>query len=198
MMQLNGLKLKNFICFFVTLLLICLVATPVLAKKKKDKKETTNQTQQISAVEQRINSLNGEDKRRFDSLSKEQQKLIREGKIDRGFNEWMVELAFGKPYYGTEHHPVFVDYEQVWLYTKNRINETKQEKQITDPQTNWPTIHRISTIEICQIGDFFVLWDRGVVVKTTKDTSGKTYGTCTLRTQEAFLPIVNGKVIEPH
>lgn len=187
----------SILSFFAIFLLLCLIATPALAKKKKDKKETTNQIQQISGVDQRINSLSGEDKRRFDSLSKEQQKLIREGKIDRGFNEWMVELAFGKPYYGTEHHPVFVDYEQVWLYTKNRINETKQEKQITDPQTNWPTIHRISTIETCQIGDFFVLWDRGVVVKTTPDTSGKTYGTCTLRTDEAFLPIVNGKVVEP-
>lgn len=189
--------MKKLHFLFSLFLVLCFIGSPALAKKKKDKKETTKQTQQISAVDQRINSLSGEDRRRFDSLSKDQQKLIRDGKIDRGFNEWMVELAFGKPYYGTEHHPVFVDYEQVWLYTKNRINETKQEKQITDPQTNWPTIHRITTKESCQVGDFFVLWDRGVVVKTTQDTSGKTYGTCTLSTQEAFLPIVNGKVVEP-
>src|SRR3990167_6263906 len=86
----------------------------------------------------RLSSLSPDDQRQFEALTKEQQEAIRAGRIERGFNEWMAKLAKGDPFYGTEHHPVFVDYEQVWLYTREDIQENKIENQIMDPQTNWP------------------------------------------------------------
>jgi len=146
----------------------------------------------------RLKNLTSEDKRLFEALSPEQRQLIQEGKIDKGFNEWMVKLAWGQPYYATEHHPIFVDYEQVWLYTKPQINEDVKETQILDAQNNnWPTIHRITTKKTCIVGDTFILWDRGVVESSKPIEENKIYGSCTIQTEEAFLPIVNGKPVEP-
>lgn len=163
------------------------------AKKKKKAAKAPVSTE----VQGRFQNLSAEDQRLFDSLSEEQQNLIRAGKIDKGFNAVMVKWALGEPFYGTEHHPVFTDYEEVWLYTKKDVKSDRKENRIIDPQTNWPTIHRIETTKTCVIGDFFVLWDRGVVQAIHPDPAPKVYGTCTIETQEAFLPIVDGKPVEP-
>lgn len=141
--------------------------------------------------------MSTDDRRRFDALSKKQQSKIRKGQIEKGFNAWMVELAMGKPFYATEHHPIYTDYEEVWLYTKPDVTESVRENKIIDPQTNWPTIHRKSRKKICYIADFFVLWDRGVVERFHRARERKAHGSCTIETQEAFLPIVNGKPVEP-
>ena len=85
----------------------------------------------------------------------------------------------------------------MWFYTKKEVKNDRKENRIIDPQTNWPTIHRVETTKTCVIGDFFVLWDRGVVQAIHPDPAPKVYGTCTIETQEAFLPIVDGKPVEP-
>lgn len=169
-------------------------STPALAKKAKKSPPVPIVT---SPVTQRFNALNADDKRKFDALSDEQKEKIKKGEIGEGFNEWMVELALGKPFYGTEHHPKFVDYEQVWLYTKPQVTEDVSENQIFDRQTNWPMLHRVTHKKICNVSDFFVLWDRGVVQELRKESAPQVHGSCTIETQEAFLPIVNGKPVEP-
>lgn len=195
-------KTWHVLLFLVSLTFI-LQSSMALAKKKKKDKEGENATTSSetlntpSSLNYRLSSLSPDDQRQFEALTKEQQEAIRAGRIERGFNEWMAKLAKGDPFYGTEHHPVFVDYEQVWLYTREDIQENKIENQIMDPQTNWPTIHRKVTKKKCTIGDFFVLWDRGIVVNIKRDDSQKIYGTCTIENEEAFLPIVNGKPVEP-
>lgn len=188
------MKIKNKAVLVTSLVIIlCVLVSPAHARKKKN---NSKEPVAASEVESRINNLNPDDKRKFEALSAEQQKLIRSGKIDQGFNAWMVELALGKPFYGTEHHPIFTDYAEVWLYTRPEITQDKTENKIIDSQTNWPTIHRITKIKVCTVGDFFVLWDRGVVQKITP-ADAKTQGKCTLETKEAFLPIVDGKPVEP-
>ena len=147
-------------------------------------------------VTNRINSLSPDDKRQFDALSSEQKKKILDGHIDIGFNEWMVKLAWGDPYYGTEHHPIYKDYEQVWLYTKPDVEEKVKEETIN--QNGWPTIHRTTETKTCQVGQYFLLWDRGVVDKIITLTDKQVYGTCTIKTQQAYLPIVNGKPVQPN
>lgn len=141
-------------------------------------------------------SLSPEDKRKFDALSTKQQKLIKKGKIKPGFNAWMVEMAMGQPYFKTEHHPYYKDFEEVWLYTKKEIDVDIKETKIQDPQTNWPMIHRKTTRNVCTVGEKFVLWDRGVVDKLVKAPSRQIYGPCHTENIEEFLPIVDGKVIE--
>jgi hypothetical protein len=150
-------------------------------KKKSKKSDVTNP---------RVEALRGEDKELFESLTKKQQKKIMAGEVETGYNEWMVRLALGEPFYGTEHHPIYVDYEQVWFYTKQDVDERLDENKIMDPQTNWPTIHRKKYKKTCTVGDFFLLFDRGVVEKITKDKSGKVHGSCTIETSEEFIPIV--------
>lgn len=167
-----------------------------LALAKKDKKQK-NQAAAPAYTNPRLQNLSADDKRQFDALSDDQQQKIKEGKIDLGFNAWMVKLALGEPFYATEHHPVFVDYEQVWLYTKPDVQQDVTEEQIIDPTNNWPTIHRKIKKKTCTVGDFFVLWDRGVVNKIDPTNDKKVYGSCTVEEQEAFLPIVNGKPVEP-
>lgn len=185
---------KNLILALSLLLAITLIPDIGLAKKKKKKKDKKNQAE-YSEVEQRINQLSRDDKRKFKALSKKQQSLIKQGKIDQGFNEWMVKLALGKPYYGTEHHPIFVDYEQVWLYTKTEVKQDVDERRITDPKTNWPTLHRKIKKETCQIQDFFILWDRGVVQKVVDAAYDRNSGPCTISEEEEYLPIVDGKPV---
>ncbi|MBI2340479.1 MAG: hypothetical protein HYU99_08985 [Deltaproteobacteria bacterium] len=163
------------------------------AKKKKELKGPA----QTSAVEARLEHLSTDEKRQFDALSDDQKKAVRQGKVEEGFNEWMVKLALGDPYSATEHHPVFVDYEQVWIYTRPDIQQNVTEEQFMDPQTNWPSILRKMYKKICTVGDFFVLFDRGVVQKIVPDYEHKRHGSCTVETSEAILPIVNGKPVEP-
>ena len=169
---------KKLIPLTLFLLTICLTLTYDSHAKKK-KTYSNPRTQNMSAS----------DREMFNALTSSQKKNIQNGKIKTGYNAWMVTLALGQPYYRSEHHPVYKDYEEVWLYTKNEITEEKSENEIIDPVTNWPSIHKRSKIKRCQKGDFFVLYDRGVVEKITKDNSGKTYGSCTIDTKEEFIPI---------
>jgi len=148
-------------------------------------------------VQQRLSNLSKEDKRRFDSLSSDQQNAIKEGRVEIGFNEWMIRLAVGGPFYGTEHHPIYTDYEQVWLYAKAEVKNDVREEKIIDRQTNWPTIHRKTRKETCMIGDYFLLFDRGLVEKIVIVRGRQVHGSCTIETSEAFLPIVDGKPVEP-
>jgi len=141
----------------------------------------------------RVKNLSGEDAQMFNALTKAQRKDISNGVIKEGYNAWMIKLALGEPYYGTEHHPIYKDYEQVWLYTKEDRDESVKEQEIVDPETNWPTIHKVTRIKSCTVGDFFVLFDRGVLEKVVQDTSEKIYGSCSIHTTEEFLPIVNSK-----
>ncbi|MDO8519098.1 MAG: hypothetical protein Q7T11_02915, partial [Deltaproteobacteria bacterium] len=71
------------------------------------------------------------------------------------------------------------------------------ENRIFDRQTNWPTIHRVTKKKSCNISDFFVLWDRGVVQAIHRESTPQVHGSCTIETEEAFLPIVDGKPVEP-
>lgn len=198
---------KLTLCFLLSSVMVIGLVNDSWAKKNRNKKEsesaqtspTSNSAdlQKLTAVKARIDSLSTDDKFLFDSLSDEQKKSISEGKAEPGFNEWMVKLALGAPYYATEHHPIFVDYEQVWLYIKPQINKDVKEENIIDSTNNWPSIHRTITTKSCMIGDFFVLFDRGVVTDIVSETEHKIYGSCTVTTSEAFLPIVNGKPVEP-
>lgn len=191
-MQTANCKIK--VLFILFLASIILISPPADAKRKKKTKPTKAEN---AEVQKRIDNFTEEDKRLLDSLSKSQKKKILKGEIDEGFNAWMVKLALGKPFYGTEHHPVYTDYEEVWLYTKPDVREQATERRIIDRQTNWPTLHRKVRTETCTIGDFFILWDRGVVQKVTKATERKVHGSCTIRTREEFLPIVDGKPVYP-
>lgn len=141
----------------------------------------------------RVEALSGEDLEMFNALTKEQQKNLKEGVIKPGDNAWMSKIAFGPPYYDTEHHPIYTEYEQVWLYTKEKRDKDVTENKIIDPETNWPTIHRLTREKTCTVGDFFVLFDRGVVDKIVKDNSEKIYGSCQIHMTEEFLPIVSDK-----
>ncbi|MBF0105357.1 MAG: hypothetical protein HQM16_08535 [Deltaproteobacteria bacterium] len=175
--------MKHGIIIICSLLTLALPVSDGIAKKRgKDRHENP-----------RLLNLNAEEKEMFDSLTKKQQKNLQEGKIETGYNAWMVKKALGEPYYTSEHHPVFTDYEEVWLYTKEVIDKQYEENKIMDPQTNWPTIHKFTRIKTCTQGDFFLLYDRGVVDKIVRDTSTKIYGSCTITTSEEFLPIVDGK-----
>ncbi len=183
------------------ILLLVLMTTVILvsappeswAKKKSKKAEPIIP---ISSAQGRVTGLSGEDARKFEALSQDQKDKIARGQIDMGFNEWMVELALGKPFYGTEHHPVFVDYEQVWLYTRPETKVSVNEERIIDAQTNWPTVHRKTTKKTCNISDYFVLWDRGVVQDIRQANEKSVHGSCTIENEEAFLPIVDGKPVE--
>jgi len=124
----------------------------------------------------RVQNMSGEDREMFGSLTAKQQKDIRESRIRTGYN-----------------HPVYSDYEQVWLYTKTQEDKKVTEDEIIDPVTNWPSLHRYVWAKTCQEGDFFVLFDRGVVEKIVPDTSRKVYGSCNIKTHEEFIPIVNEK-----
>lgn len=191
---------KSFIVFLA--LGISFNSPVALAKKKDEKaKDPRSPTSKIETdnkeVASRISVLSPEDRRLFDSLSEDQKKSILKGKVDIGFNEWMIELAVGSPFYGTEHHPVFVDYEQVWLYTKPEVKNQVREEKILDSQNkNWPTIHRTTRTETCNIADYFLLFDRGVVEKIVPATERKVHGSCTIETTDAYLPIVDGKPVE--
>ncbi len=155
------------------------------------------ESQTSQAAQARVAALTAAEKIQFDALSDDQKKAILNGKVEYGFNEWMIKLAVGEPFYGTEHHPRFVDYEQVWLYTKPDVKEDIREEKMIDRQTNWPTIHRTTTKKTCNVGDYFILFDRGVVEKVVPDTERKVHGSCTIETSEAYLPIVDGKPVEP-
>lgn len=167
------------------LILAFILIMPGLTQAKKSKK--------AAAINPRLQNMTAEDQELFNSLTKSQQKNIQAGKVKTGYNAWMVTKALGAPYYQSENHPVYVDYEEVWLYTRNDIIENNTENEIIDPVTNWPTIHRKKHKKTCQVGDFFLLYDRGVVEKIVKDSSGKTYGSCTINTQEEFIPITKKK-----
>lgn len=179
---------------FVSCMALSLSPATGWAKKKKNAPPVpAAQTE----AEKRVQNLTGDELRQFESLSDEQKNLISKGKIDEGFNAWMVKVALGEPFYGTEHHPIFTDYEEVWLYVKPDVLENITENRIIDPQTNWPTLHRKIETKICQVTDFFVLWDRGVVQDVHTVTDKKVQGSCTLETREEFLPIVDGKPVRP-
>lgn len=186
---------NRFLFTILWIIILAVIVTPVAQAKKK--KKSAEQAPPQSVSEQRIQALSPDDARKFEALTKKQQKLIRDGEIEEGFNAWMVELALGKPFYATEHHPIYQDYEEVWLYTRPDGTQNVVENRILDRQTNWPSLHRITTTKICQVAGFFVLWDRGVVV-TVHQADRKVHGTCTIETKEAILPIVDGKPVEPH
>lgn len=171
--------LKQFFIFIICSLFVFSTAHDSFAKKQKEKTENP-----------RIASLSGENLEMYDALTNQQKKMISEQKVELGYNEWMTGLALGEPYYKSEHHPIYKDYEQVWLYTKNQVDQTVNEEKIIDTQTNWPTKHRLIRIKTCLIGDFFLLFDRGVIEKIVPDHSGKRYGSCTIETREEFIPIV--------
>lgn len=179
-------------------LIITLIFAPTPAHAKKKKKQPKAETQiEKSAVLQRMGNLSPDDLRRFDSLSQHQKDLIVKGRIETGFNEWMVRLAVGEPFYRSEHHPVYTDYEEVWLYTRPDVRATVREERIFDRQTNWPSVHRVTRRETCAVGYYFLLWDRGVIQGINPVRDKKVYGSCTIETQEAFLPIVDGRPVEP-
>lgn len=190
------MKKETVLIIAVVLVVAMLVPTPLLAKRSK-KKKAADKAPAVSEVLQRINFLSDDDKRRFNDLSDEQRQKITNGRIDNGFNAWMVKLALGEPFYGTEHSPIFTDYEEVWLYTKPDVTQDITKERIIDSQTNWPTIHRVTRKKTCNVSDFFVLWDRGVVQAVHTATDKKVHGSCTIETSEAFLPIVDGKPVEP-
>lgn len=183
--------MKKSKIFLVTLLALSFfVSAQVMAKKDKEEKSKNQET-----VNPRLKYMSAEDQELFNELTNKQQKLIGQMKIEEGFNAKMVLWALGEPFYNTEHL-IYPEYEQVWLYTKEDRKEKTTENKIMDPVNNWPSIHRVKNMESCTIGDFFVLFDRAVVDKIVKDTSGKRYGSCRLETVEEFLPIVDGKVKE--
>lgn len=186
---------------FLTILIVFSFLSPETAFAKKKDKSVANNSKEVtsdqSPLQKRLANLSGEDQRLFDSLSQEQKDKISKGQIDVDFNAWMVKLALGEPIYGTEHHPIYTDYEQVWLYGKTETTRDVKENKIIDSQTNWPTIHRYTTIKKCNVSDFFVLWDRGVVVAIKPSPDRNINGTCTIEHTEEFLPIVNGKPVEP-
>ncbi len=171
-------------------LCFCLLIPSAYAKKKKEKVES--KTPQIVAEQPlqnpRLAQLSSDNLAMFNALSKDQQDNIRQQKVETGYNAWMTELALGTPYYKSEHHPEFVDYEQVWLYTADDVTQTIQENDIIDPVNQWPSLHRFTTTKTCKIGDKFVLFDRGVIAKITPDSSKKTYGSCIITTSEEFIP----------
>ena len=171
---------KNIILFFLTLTLF--FSATVMARSSQTSSANSNP---------RTANLSGEDKEMFKSLTDKQQKNIIAGKIEVGYNAWMVTLAVGEPYYKSEHHPVYVNYEQVWLYTRKDEDKEVKEEKIIDPETNWPSTHRYVRTKTCQVGAFFVLFDRGVVEEIVKDKSNKTYGSCKITTHEEFIPIVD-------
>lgn len=173
--------LRFLILFASFLTFVCLVSSRGAVAKGKSK----------DIQNPRIQNLTGEDLEMYNALTTKQKKDMQRGKIRTGYNAWMVELALGQPYYKSEHHPIYTDYEQVWLYTRQKENKHYTEKKIIDPQTNWPTIHKYTRIKTCTVGDFFVLFDRGVVEKIVDDKSEKAYGPCTISTKEEFIPIVD-------
>ncbi|EKD42528.1 MAG: hypothetical protein ACD_73C00119G0002 [uncultured bacterium] len=187
--------------YILSILFIFSFLSPAVSFAKKKDKAASNSPKVASTdqtpLQKRLASMTGEDQRLFDSLSSEQKDKITKGQIDIDFNAWMVKLALGEPLYGTEHHPIYTDYEEVWLYAKPEISRDVKEDKIIDPQTNWPTIHRYTTIKKCNVSDFFVLWDRGVVVAIKPSPDRNINGTCTIEHTEEFLPIVNGKPVEP-
>lgn len=170
------------------LTILLLIVLPAHAKK--------SQKQAKESVNPRIQNMSTEDRELFDSLPKSQKKKLANGKVEEGYNEWMVKIALGEPFYTSEHHPVYVDYEQVWLYVRPEIKKDVAEKKITDPQNNWPTLYRATTTKTCQVGNFFLLFDRGVIKKIVNDDSKKVYGNCVIENTEEFLPIVDGKPVE--
>ena len=172
--------MKNILFIFIILALI----SPLGLAKSKSKNIYSNP---------RIQSMSSADQEMFNALTKSQQDNICSSRIENGYNAWMITLALGDPYYKSEHHPIYKDYEQVWLYTRPQIDKQKNEEKILDPRTNWPTIHRTVHLKTCTVGDFFVLFDRGVAAKIIKDNSGKIYGSCVITNHEDFIPIVDEK-----
>ena len=116
----------------ISLFLAFFVCANVSAKKKKKSKKFVNP---------RIQNMSQEDQELFDQLTSKQKKNISKGKVEVGYNAWMVKKALGDPYYNTEHHPKYTDYEQVWLYTKNEVEESITENKIHDPVNNLSLIH---------------------------------------------------------
>lgn len=171
----------------ILFLILFFLLTPSAFAKKTD----------AVAPNPRLLNMSSEDRDLFNALTKQQQENIAAGKVEEGYNEWMVKKALGDPYYGTEHHPIYVDYEQVWLYTKPKVENSAKEEKIIDAETNWPTIHREVHTKTCTVGDFFLLFDRGVIQKIVSDPSQKIYGTCVLTNHEEFIPIVNQQPAQP-
>ncbi|MBX7148339.1 hypothetical protein K1X76_04585 [bacterium] len=192
--------MKKHVCYLIIGLTL---VSPLAFAKKKTNPSSAQATPipgtnaKLAALQYRLNNMSPDDKRLFDALTDDQQRDIKAGKVSKGFNEWMVKLSWGEPFYATEHHPIYVDYEQVWLYTKIEKSNDVSEEKIIDPTNNWPTIHRKTKTKSCTLGDTFVLWDRGVVDDIKPANDRQIYGKCTIETSEAFLPIVNGVPVEP-
>jgi hypothetical protein len=179
---------KSFLIIFL-LVTTLTFSFSALAKKKKKNDESIGGNP-------RLQNLSKEDKFKFDYLTKEQQNLIENQMIDKGFNKWMVELAIGEPYYATEHHPTYKNYEEVWLYTRPDIKTTVKERDFLDPRSNWPSLHRITITKTCNVNDFFILFDRGVIESIKKAETEAVQGSCRVNKQEAFLPLVNGRPLK--
>ncbi|MBX7149929.1 hypothetical protein K1X76_12740 [bacterium] len=111
--------------------------------------------------------------------------------ITPGMKAADVTALKGQPYYQTSHYSHKPD-DQVWLYTKAESNKKVDEKQITDTQTNWPTLYRKTVERTCQVGDVFVEVTNGVVKNVIPANNKMSYGPCSITTTEEYLPIVNG------
>lgn len=173
--------MKRILCLVICIALF----SPALSFAKRKKSAKVDNP--------RLSTMSPEDKELFNALTKDQKKDLENQKIKTGYNEWMVTMALGAPYYKSEHHPVYKDYEQVWLYVEEQVTTKNFENEIIDPQTNWPTVHKKKWKKTCKVGDFFVLFDRGVVKKIVPDKSKKVYGSCQIRTSEEYIPIVDRK-----
>lgn len=108
--------------------------------------------------------------------------------------EQLVTLK-GQPYYQTEHYSQRKG-EQVWLYTKKKEEKSVDEKNITDAETQWPTLYRKTVTRTCEVGDIFVEVSQGIVKSIIPANTAMAYGPCVVETLEEFLPIVDGKPSE--
>lgn len=146
------------------------------------------------AANPRLKKLTPQDREMFESLSKEQQKNIQAQKVQEGYNAWMVELALGEPRFKSDQHPQYTNHEQVWLYTKDDVKVTSSERHFVNPENNWPSIEKVTITKTCKVGDFFLMFDRGVVTKITKANPKEVHGTCHINTVKEIIPVVNDKV----
>lgn len=146
----------------------------------------TKNTQAASRTD--FKNLSGENRDLYNALSKDQKEDLRSGKIRSGYNEWMVRMAVGEPFFKTVQNPRAKKEEIVWIYTR-RIESSKQsESRIIDPVSGWPSIRRVTEKKTCEVGDFFVVFDRGVVTRVSPGDSKKVYGPCKIESTEEIIP----------
>lgn len=138
-----------------------------------------------------MQNLTGENRELYQSLNPEQKQDLRSGKIRIGYNEWMVRMAVGEPFFRTVQNTVKKKQEDVWMYTRKIEDKRVSETKIIDSQTGWPSVRRVTQTKTCVVGDFFVVFDRGVVTKISDADDKKVYGPCQINTTEEITPIVS-------